>query len=177
MSNMKHINNYTNVMAGWSKALGAKPTEAQLSLAHVFGRPGKQSLAVAMALRDSGVTGKQMLAASALFDGRPTPQRNHLRGLVSDGTFTRLPVPGAYAVALSDKGKSWVALHSGEAAAKLALKPASEPAPKAKAVKAKAEKPASKPRKAKVTVAVTEAPDTAVTAPVEMPAPDMQPSA
>ena len=95
MSNVKHIAFYTNVMTQWAKAdLGPKVTEAQLALAHVFGKPGKQSLVVAMALRDDGVTRGQMLGAAALFDGKPTPQLNHMRALVNAKLLTRQPVPG-----------------------------------------------------------------------------------
>ncbi len=141
-------------MQQWSKALGPKPTEAQLATAHVHGRPGKQSLVVAMALRDCGVTRGQMLEAAGLYDGKPTPQLNHMRALVDSRMFTRQPVPGAYVLTVGPKHQQYADLHGAKAAAD---KPA----------KAKAK--ASKPRKAKVTApAVTEAP-TVETAPVEQP--------
>jgi len=114
MANVKHAAYYTNVFANWSKALGSKPTEAQLSLAHVFGRPGKQSLAVAMALRDGGVSGQQIKQASALFDGKATPQLNHIRDLIAAGSFDRTG-PG-YCLTLSDKGQKWVETHTAKAA-------------------------------------------------------------
>jgi hypothetical protein len=111
-----------------------------LALAHVFGRPGKQSMAVAMALRDGGVTGKQIKGAAALFDGKPTPQLNHMRDLISEKLFTREAVPGAYVITLAPKGQQFVDLHGAKAAAKVEAKVA-------KVAKAKPAK-ASKPRKA-----------------------------
>jgi hypothetical protein len=146
MSNVKHIAFYTNVMTQWAKAdLGPKVTEAQLALAHVFGKPGKQSLVVAMALRADGVTRGQMLGAAALFDGKPTPQLNHMRALVNAKLLTRQPVPGAYVLVKGPKADQYIDLHGAKAATTAA---------EAKPVKVKA----SKPRKAKVTApAVTEA--------------------
>jgi hypothetical protein len=136
MANVKHIAFYTNVMQQWSKPLGPKVTEAQLALAHVFGKPGKQSLVVAMALRDDGVTRGQMLQATALFDGKPTPQLNHMRALVNAKLLTRQPVPGAYVLVKGPKADQFIDLHGAKAAA---------------TVEAKADKPkAKKPRKAKV---------------------------
>jgi hypothetical protein len=145
MSNVKHIAFYTNVMTQWAKAdLGPKVTEAQLALAHVFGKPGKQSLVVAMALRSDGVTRGQMLGAAALFDGKPTPQLNHMRALVNAKLLTRQPVPGAYVLVKGPKADQYIDLHGAKAAT----------AAEAKPVKVKA----SKPRKAKVTAPVIEAP-------------------
>ena len=145
MSNVKHISYYTNVMTQWGKQLGAKPTEAQLAVAHVHGRPGKQSFVVALALRDSGVTRGQMLEACSLFDGKPTPQLNHMRALVNAKMFTRLPVPGAYALTVGPKHAQFAELHGAKAAEQ------AEPKVSAKS-KRKAE------RKAKVKTAVAEAP-------------------
>jgi len=155
MSNVKHISYYTNVMQGWSKALGSKPTEAQLSLAHVFGRPGKQSLAVALALRSEGVTGNQIKQVSSLFDGKATPQLNHMRDLIAAGMFKREAVPGAYALTLAAKGQTFVS-HHGKPATE---KPVAEP----KAKKAKV----SKPRKVKA-VPVTDS-DVPASVPVNAP--------
>ena len=151
MSNVKHVSYYTNVMQQWSKALGPKPSEAQLATAHVHGRPGKQSLVVAMALRDCGVTRGQMLEAAGLYDGKPTPQLNHMRALVDSRMFTRQPVPGAYVLTVGPKHQQYADLHGAKAAAD---KPA-----KVKAAKV------SKPRKAKVTATVE------AVAPVTEPAP------
>jgi len=132
MSNtIKHAGFYANVFSQWSKALGPKPTEAELSLAHVFGRPGKQSLAVAMALRDAGVKGTQIKGASALVDGKATPQLNHLRDLIMAGLVNREPVPGAYVIRVTAKGKKFVELHGAKVSVVKPDKP----------VKAKASKP------------------------------------
>ena len=142
MATVKHVSYYTNVMQQWGKQLGPKPTEAELALAHVFGRPGKQSFIVGMALRAAGVTRGQMLEACAMFDGKPTPQLNHMRALVNAKMFTRQPVPGAYALVKGPNADRFIDLHGAKAAAEVkADKPA-----KVKAAKVKA---AKKPRKAK----------------------------
>lgn len=157
MSNVKHISYYTNVMQQWGKQLGPKPSEAQLAIAHVHGRPGKQSFIVAMALRDSGVTRGQMLEAAGLFDGKPTPQLNHMRALVNSKMFTRLPMPGAYALAVGPNHAKFAELHGAKAAE----------APKAEKPKsAKSQRKAE--RKAKVKAAA--AAPTEQPAPVEAPA-------
>ena len=115
MANIKHISYYTNVMQQWSKPLGAKPSEAQLALAHVFGRPGKQSFAVAMALRDGGVTGGQIKLASSLFDGKATPQLNHMRALIDARLFTRESgVPG-YKLVKGPKAAQFIELYGAKA--------------------------------------------------------------
>ena len=142
MATVKHVSYYTNVMQQWGKQLGPKPTEAELALAHVFGRPGKQSLAVALALRDGGVTGAQIKAVSALVDGKPTPQLNHMRALVNAKMFTRQPVPGAYALVKGPNADRFIDLHGAKAAAE--AKPAKVKAAK-KPRKAKAAKPAELP--------------------------------
>lgn len=111
MSKSTNRGHYTNVFSAWSKALGPQPTEAQLATAHVFGRPGKQALGIAMAMRDQGMNTAQMCGASALFDGKPTPCRNKLigtGGLVQAGLFTREPLPHAIKITLSDAGRAWV---------------------------------------------------------------------
>jgi hypothetical protein len=140
MAQVKHISYYTNVMQSWSKPLGSKPSEAQLSLAHVFGRPGKQSLAVAMALRDGGVTGAQIKLASSLVDGKATPQLNHMRDLIAAKLFTREAGDG-YCLTLAPKGQQFVDLHGAKAAEKVTGgKPVAKA--KGKAVKKAKAKPA-----------------------------------
>jgi len=136
MSNVKHISYYTNVVQQWSKALGPKPTEAELALAHVFGRPGKQSFVVALALRGDGVTRGQMLEACSLFDGKPTPQLNHMRALVNAKMFTRLPVPNAYALERGPNAQRFIDLHGAKATEGEPAKPAKKAAGKRKAKKA-----------------------------------------
>lgn len=158
MANIKHISYYTNVMQQWSKPLGAKPSEAQLALAHVFGRPGKQSFAVAMALRDGGVTGGQIKLASSLFDGKATPQLNHMRALIDARLFTRESgVPG-YKLVKGLKADQFIELYGAKA---------TEGA--GKAVKtdkpAKAAKKAKGERKAKVATPVAAAVETPVSEP------------
>lgn len=173
MSQVKHISYYTNVMQAWSKAeLGVKPSEAQLSLAHVFGRPGKQSLAVAMALREGGVTGSQIKAVSALVDGKPTPQLNHMRDLIKARMFTREAVTGAYALTLAPKGQQFVDLHGAKAAEKLALK-ADDAKPAKKATKAAGKaKGKRKPAEA-TTVAPAETPTSEAPTVTEAPAAEL----
>jgi hypothetical protein len=65
------------------KQLGPKPSDELLATAHAFGRAGKQSLALAMAMRECGVTQGQIQIACG------APQNNHRIGLVRDGTFKR----------------------------------------------------------------------------------------
>jgi hypothetical protein len=167
MSNVKHISYYTNIMQNWSKPLGPKPSEAELALAHVHGRPGKQSFIVAMALRPDGVTRAQMLEASGLYDGKPTPQLNHMRALVTSHMMTRLPVPGAYALQPGPNHAQYAALYAAEAADKVEAETPAKPAKKAKG-KAKAKKatPAAQA-------------ETPVSEPVQVtaPAPEMQATA
>lgn len=133
MAQVKHISYYTNVMQAWSSELGRKPSEADLALAHVFGRPGKQSMAVAMALREGGVTGAQVKLASSLFDGKATPQLNHMRDLLAAKLFTREAVSGKYVITLAPKGQQFVDLHGAKAAEKVT----GTDKPVKKAVKAK----------------------------------------
>lgn len=149
---------YGPVFKGWqSKQLGSKPTAEQLTVAHAFGRPGKQSLALAMAMRAEGVTAAQIQIAAG------APQNNHRRGLLSEGLFKREAVAAndlghtVYKIALTAKGTA--AMAKREAA--LAKATAEGTAPKAKAVKASKGKGASKPRARKVTTPtpVTEAPE------------------
>ena len=142
MATVKHVSYYTHVMQQWGKQLGPKPTEAELALAHVFGRPGKQSFVVGMALREAGVTRGQMLEACAMFDGKPTPQLNHMRALVNAKMFTRQPVPGAYALVKGPNADRFIDLHGAKAAAEVK---ADKPAKVKAAQKPKAAKPAELP--------------------------------
>lgn len=140
----KQVNYYTNAFKAWPKQAGAKPTEAMLATAHAFARPGKQALALAMMLRDSGVTGGQIVMACG------APQLNKMRDTVAKGLAKRVPISATaeghtvYKLALTSKGEGKV-----KAAAQVA--PAAKPA---KVQKVKAEKPAPV---APVTPAVTEA--------------------
>ena len=151
---------YSNVFAKpiWSgKLAGSKPSVAQLQLAHQFGKPGKQSLALAMAMRDGGVTASQIQLACG------APQNNHRRGLITEGMFKRVPAPPSveghtvYKIELTPKGQASIDRTAKAEAAKGEAKPA----------KAKA----SKPRAAKPTnpAPVTEAPAPVEAAPTEAP--------
>lgn len=99
---------YANVFKGWPvKLVGPQPTDAQLSIIHNLGaRPGKQALANAMALRDSGVTGSQIQIACG------APQLNKMRGFVTDGLMKFVAVPPAdnnhkvYKLVVTAKGQA-----------------------------------------------------------------------
>lgn len=66
-------------------------------------------MAVAMALRDCGMTSAAMTSASALFDGKATPHRNHIKAKVESGEFKREPMlGGGIKLSLTAKGKAWV---------------------------------------------------------------------
>jgi len=80
---------YAEVFKTWQvKFLGAKPTAAQLDSIHKLGaRPGKQALANAMALRDTGVTGAQIVGACG------AQQLNKMRGFIADNLLKRVPAP------------------------------------------------------------------------------------
>ena len=137
---------YGGFFKAWQvKLLGPKPTEAMLDTIHKLGaRPGKQALANAMALRDCGVTGSQIVIACG------APQLNKMRGFITDGLLKREAVPAAgnhtvYKLTLTAKGAART--KAAEAKSANVAKPA----------KVKA---APKPRKPKVTEApapVTEA--------------------
>jgi hypothetical protein len=65
---------------------GTWPTLEQLNTAHVFGKAGKQSLALAMAMRPEGVTNAQIVQACG------ASQNNHRVKLVRDlRLFDRVP--------------------------------------------------------------------------------------
>lgn len=160
------VNAYANFFADWQvKLLGAKPTVDMLTSAAAFcghGTPGKQCLALAMAMRPEGVTAGQMQIACG------GPQHNFRRGLVTDGHLKPVATPKnaaghtVYRVELTAKGKAYIA-KADKADAEKAAK-ADKPAT------AKPAKPrAAKPAKADA-VTVTPAP-----APVTAPADAGQP--
>lgn len=130
---------YANVFKAWnSKVLGPKPSTEMLASVHnLDARPGKQALACAMALRDCGVTGSQIVVATG------APQLNKMRGYISDGIFKRLAVPPSaeghtvYKLELTGKAKQRIT----QKLARIAKAEANEAA--------KAEKPAKAPAKAK----------------------------
>jgi hypothetical protein len=138
---------------GWSaKHLGSKPDDTMLNVAHRLGlRPGKQALAVSMALRPEGVSGSQIVMASG------APQLNRMRGLIAAGVVKRdMNTPAnpqgqsVYKLTLTPKGEKVI-----ERAAVLADKAALDTG-EAKPVKAKTKKAAAAPRKRKAKVTVPE---------------------
>ena len=86
--NTNEANWYGTVFKAWQpKLLGPKPTADQLANIHNLGaRPGKQALAIAMGLRDCGVTNGQIVIACG------APQLNKMRGFITDALLKRLPV-------------------------------------------------------------------------------------
>lgn len=159
---------YETVLKGWQvKALGPKPTLANFEAAHALGcRAGKQALAMAMYLRDSGATDGQVKMACIIQWGSSGSHHNKRRDIISAGWVKAKPVQAdaqghkVYAIALTDKGTK-----------KLATPVAAE---KAAPVKAKGErkdkpKPAPKVQPVAELAAVTE-PLPGVAAEVQQPA-------
>lgn len=149
-SNNEALGWYGHMLKGWqTKVVGAAPTAEMLANVHGLGcRPGKQAMAIAMALRPNGVTGSQIVVACG------APQLNKMRGLISDGVLKREAVPPqaetghtVYKLTLTAKGAAKV-----KAAA---AKPAADTKP-AKA--AKVTKAAPQPRKAKAAKVTPPAP-------------------
>jgi hypothetical protein len=126
---------YTNVFKAWPKAVGAKPTAELLNTVHALGaRPGKQALAMALMLRDSGVSGAQIVMACG------APQLNKMRDTCSKGLAKRLPASATpeghtvYRLALTGKGEQKVKKAAEAPKADAAEKPAkAKRATKAKA--------------------------------------------
>lgn len=133
----------------WLARLGSKPTAAQLATAAAFAKraPGHEAMALAMALRDEGVTGSQVLIACG------APQNNHRTKLITAGFFKREAtgkVDGhtVYKITLTKRGEAAVTKREAVTAADAAM------GDKPVTVKAKAKaKPANK-RKAKATATV-----------------------
>lgn len=143
MSNV--LNTYTAQLKVWSKQLGGKPTAELLETAHCFGRPGKQSLALAMAMRAEGVTAGQIIMACG------APQNNHRRDVIAAGWFKRdmNAAPNdaghtVYKINLTPKGEAEA--KKRVAATEATTLPGDKPAKPAKKGKAKpAETPAETP--------------------------------
>ena len=149
---MSNQNTYTNahalLLASWAnpelkKLLGPRPTEAQLAAAVQLGnRPGRQTLALAMAMRDVGTTGPQIQLACG------APQNNTRGDMIKAALLKRvMTAPDAtghtvYKVELTAKGKARCELN--------AKREAALEAEGGKPEAAKADKPAAKvPAKAK----------------------------
>lgn len=137
---------YASNFKNWSTSkLGPKPTAEQLDAVHNLGaRPGKQALAIAMGLREVGVTGSQIVMATG------APQLNKMRGFITDAFLKRLPAPAGenghtvYKLAVTPKGTQRI-----ERTLKAAAKQAEAEKADGEAKPAKAKKAASKPRKVK----------------------------
>lgn len=134
---------YANMLKAWPRECGHKPTAEQLDTIHKLGaRPGKQALANAMALRDSGVTAAQIIMACG------APQLNKMRGFVADklAKFEAMPFADnghkVYRIALTEKGKAKVA-KAGETPAEAPAKKAKGTGKRKAKVTPKAEVPAS----------------------------------
>lgn len=148
-----HTGWYANTFKAWQvKQVGPKPTAEMLATVHGLGlRPGKQAMANAMALRECGVTGAQIVMVCG------APQLNRMRGLISDGHVKREAVPpnalghAVYKITLTPKGAKRVA-GVAKAADTAAVSGDDKP------VKAPKAKRTSKPRKPKVTPPVGDAP-------------------
>lgn len=140
-----HANWYGTVFKAWPvKQLGPKPTADQLANIHNLGaRPGKQALAIAMGLRDCGVTNGQIVIACG------APQLNKMRGFITDALLKRLPVSPSpeghtvYKLEVTPKGNQRIARTLKAAEVKAAegavtekpAKAVSKPVSKAKAKK------------------------------------------
>ncbi len=152
---------YGNVFKAWqSKQLGPKPTAEMLATIHNLGaRPGKQALAIAMSLRDCGVTNSQIVIACG------APQLNKMRGLITDAYLKREAVPPSpeghtvYKLTLTGKGKQRVE-RSVKAADKAAEAGNAVDGDKPAKVK-KAIGKARKPAKVKAAAPIVDQPDLA----------------
>lgn len=132
--------------AGMLKLLGPKPTVEQLATVHGLGaRPGKQAFAIAMSLRDCGVTGGQIVIACG------APQLNKMRGYVIDALLRELPAPmfegqKVYKHEVTPKGRQRIERFVKAQAATVAAGDVDQPKPNGKG---KVKKPAVKARKPK----------------------------
>jgi hypothetical protein len=95
--------------AGMAKALGPKPTAEQImTYARLGARHGKQCFAGAMALRELGVTGSEIVIACG------APQLNKMRGFIADALVKRVPLGKRngneiYKLVLTPKGEKRIA--------------------------------------------------------------------
>src|ERR1700690_951953 len=136
---------YATTFKSWQKSWGPQPTEAQLAAVHgLQARPGKQALAIAMGLRDCGVTNSQIVGACG------NPQLNKMRGLISDAYLKRELVPNnelghtVYKLHVTKKGEGRIARTVANAVKAEAAGNATEAPAKAKApAKRKVKAPAS----------------------------------
>lgn len=120
-----HATYYSKTLfKGWPKQAGNKPGDDLLGIAHTFGRAGKQSMALAMALRPEGVSAPQVTLACG------APQNNHRIKLCGQGYFKVVEAPKTeqghtvYRVELTAKGKAKVERVKAASAAALTASPA-----------------------------------------------------
>ena len=140
-----HTEHYKPQFKSWRvDTHGPRPSEQQLEHAHHLGcKPGKQALAVAMGLRDCGVTNPQVLYACG------NPQNNKRAGLVTDSYLKRERMPRTaegheiYKYTVTPKGMKRIETNK---AREVALNEAGKAADAAKP--AKAGKVAAKAKKA-----------------------------
>lgn len=169
MSNVNFTSHYANIFKTWqAKLLGPKPTNEQLAVPYGLGaRPGKQALAIAMSLRECGITAAQMQIACG------GPQRNKLKGYYDDAYLKRdMSVPRTpeghtvYRSMVTPKGLKRIETTSKrdaalDAAGKVPVEAGTEKPAKAKGA-AKAKKVAkAKPAAEAPQVTVTASPSTA----------------
>lgn len=82
----KELKLYQDYLGNWSRELGPKPTINELKIVHEHVKPGsKDALAVAMALRASGVTQAQIIKVLG------KPHRNKITKLVELKVMKRIP--------------------------------------------------------------------------------------
>jgi len=75
---MRIVSSYEPFFANWTRKAGRKPGPKQLKQAHRLARPGtRNALALAMALREQGVTQPQIIRALG------TPHRNVIKRVVA----------------------------------------------------------------------------------------------
>jgi hypothetical protein len=138
---------YGHMVKVWpTKHVGAVPAAETLANVHALGcRPGKQAMAIAMALRPVGVTGPQIVMVCG------APQLNKMRGLITDGVVKREAVPPqgdtghtVYKLTLTAKGAAKVKA-AGKAAAEAKPTTAAKPGKAAKAAKPRKAKAVAKP--------------------------------
>ena len=111
------LNAYAEQFKVWpSKFVGAKPTADQLETYNKLGaRHGLQCLAGAMALRENGVTGAEIVMACG------NPQLNKMRGFITDALVKRVPMPKrngheVYKLVVTPKGLTRIKASEAKAA-------------------------------------------------------------
>ena len=118
---------YAIAFKAWPvKQLGVKPSAEALDTIHKLGaRPGKQALANAMYLRETGATSGQVVIACG------APQLNKMRDFIAKGLLKQVPISKTaaghtvYKLALTAKGTAKVnkAVQVTEAAPVKAVRP------------------------------------------------------